>query len=151
MKKWLSNLWENITDGSFAVMGCALMLFIFVGGLYLIVLLCKWLWSLDCIKSNLISFGSFIGEHADFFEYLFVGTFFLYLFITFSLWLYQCIKDGFNYSNAHDFFVRTKQLLIKIAKIIFVFVVVILFLFFTTGGFKSCSRININTEDYEHR
>ncbi len=151
MKKWLKNLWENVTTGSFVVLGCGLMLIIVVGAFYLVSLLCKWLWTFDWVRDAVGATGTFLFDHAQFFEYLFTGAFLLYLLIIFCLWLYQCIKDGYQYATAHDFFGRTKRLLIKIANIILVVIVIIVFLFFTTDGFKSCSDSHINYENYEHR
>lgn len=151
MKNWIRNFWDNITSGSFVVLGCGLMFFMVIGGVYLIGLLCRWLWTLDWVRTCVGTTGSFISEHAQFFEYLFTGAFLLYLLIVFCLWLYQCFKNGYEYASAHDFFGKAKRLLIKIANVILVTIVIILFLFFTTDGFKSCSSTHINYENYEHR
>ena len=151
MKKWLKNLWENVATGSFIVLGCGLILVIVVGTLYLVSLLCKWLWTFDWVRGAVGATGTYLFDHAQFFEYLFTGAFLLYLLIIFCLWLYQCIKDGFQYATAYDFFGRAKRLLIKIANILLFVVVVIVFLFLTTDGFKSCSDSHIKYENYEHR
>lgn len=151
MKKWFNKIWENITTGAFTVLGCSLMLAIFFGVLYLIGLFCKWLWSLNWVKTSIGYAGEFISDHSVFFEYLFVGGFILYLLVILALWVYECIKNGYQYATQHDFLNKSKRFLIKVAQVIIMIIMAALFLYIGTDGLKSCSRHHIIYEDYEHR
>lgn len=151
MKQLFNRIWEKISDGAFTGLGCALVFSIFFGGLYLVGLLCKWLWTLSWVRNSISAVGSFLSEHSVFFEYLFVGGFIVYLLIIFGLWVYECVKDGYQYATKHDFFGRSKRFLIKVAQVLIMVIMLAIFLYIATDGLKSCSRYHINYEDYEHR
>lgn len=151
MKKWINKIWDNVTTGAFTALGCALILALFFGAIYLIGLLCKWLWTLNWVRTSIGYTGQFISDHSTLFEYLFVGGFLLYLIIILGLWIYECIKGGFQYATKHDFFGKSKRFLIKVAQVIIMIIILVLFIYIGTDGLKSCSTHHINYEDYEHR
>lgn len=151
MNRWLNRVWDNITTMTFGVLGCAFMIVFCAGTLYLIGLLCKWLWRLNWVRISIGSIGTFISDHSLFFEYLFVGGFLLYLIIIFGLWIYECFNEGYQYATKHDFWGRSKRFLIKVAQVIVMMIMLALFLYIGTDDLKSCSRLHINYEEYEHR